>query len=145
MADVVDKATRSRMMSNIKGQNTKPEIYIRSGLHKLGFRFQINDNKLKGKPDVVLKRLSAVIFINGCFWHGHDCHYFKLPKTRPDFWFAKIESNKKRDAETVNVLHSEGWRVCIVWECAIKTENKGKLFLQLEKWLNGTRKFKEIG
>ena len=144
MTDIVDKATRSRMMANITGRNTAPELYIRHGLHKLGFRFRINDRSLKGTPDIVLKRYSAVVFVNGCFWHGHDCLYFKLPKTRQIFWSDKIETNRKRDAKTIEILRVEGWRICIIWECSIKNRNKDKLFLQLEHWLKGTRKFKEI-
>ena len=144
MADVVDKATRSRMMANINGKNTVPEMYVRCGLHRLGFRFRVNDRKLKGKPDIVLQRFSALVFVNGCFWHGHHCRYFKLPKTRPEFWSAKIESNRKHDTETIEILHSEGWRICIIWECAIRDGNEAELFSRLASWLKGTRKSMEI-
>lgn len=120
MPDVVDKATRSRMMSGIKGANTKPEMIIRSGLHKRGFRFRLHDKKLSGKPDLVLRKYNAVIFVNGCFWHKHDCHLFKWPKTRQEFWREKIEGNAARDEKNVQALLDAGWRVLTVWECGLK-------------------------
>jgi DNA mismatch endonuclease (patch repair protein) len=144
MADVVDKATRSRMMSNIKGRNTAPEKLIRSGLHMLGFRFRINDRTLKGSPDIVLRRWSAVIFVHGCFWHGHGCPTFKMPRTRREFWVAKIGSNKERDAKTVHELRNSGWRVCIIWECVTRKSDKGRLATRLERWLRGKSAFLEI-
>lgn len=91
MIDIVDTATRSRMMAGIKGKNTKPEKLVRSLLHRQGFLFRLNVRELPGKPDIVLPRYRAVIFVNGCFWHGHDCFSFKWPKTRTDFWQHKIE------------------------------------------------------
>lgn len=97
MADVVDSATRSRMMSGIRGRNTKPEIMIRSLLHHHGFRFRLHVRDLPGKPDIVLPRHHAVIFVHGCFWHGHDCPLFKWPGTRADFWREKIGRNQSND------------------------------------------------
>jgi len=120
MTDIVDAATRSRMMSGIRSTNTKPEIRIRSLLHRRGFRFRIHDNKLPGKPDIVLPKYHAVIFVNGCFWYGHGCHLFKMPSTRREFWQNKIERNRENDDRSVNVLRSAGWRVATVWECAMK-------------------------
>ncbi|MBN1951557.1 MAG: DNA mismatch endonuclease Vsr [Bacteroidales bacterium] len=118
--DVVDRKTRSRMMSGIGSRNTKPELLIRKRLFGMGFRYRINDRKLVGSPDIVFPKFHAVIFVHGCFWHGHDCELFKLPGTRTEFWKEKIESNRERDAKVLNQLRYEGWRICIVWECAVK-------------------------
>ncbi len=120
MADIVDKETRSRMMSGIRGKNTKPEFHIRSLLHRNGFRFRLHTKDLPGKPDIVLPRYHAAIFINGCFWHGHDCHLFKLPGTRTDFWKTKIARNKENDSRAAGLLNDSSWRVATVWECALR-------------------------
>lgn len=119
MADVVDPATRSRMMSGIRGKNTKPELMIRKALHARGFRYRLHCD-LPGKPDICLPRYRAVIFVHGCFWHGHGCHLFKWPKTRPEFWRAKLGRNCEVDRVAEDRLGSLGWRVAIVWECALK-------------------------
>ena len=124
MTDIVDHQTRSKMMSGIKGKNTKPEMIIRKGLHAKGYRFRLHDSHLPGKPDIVLRKFMAVIFVHGCFWHGHDCHLFKWPTTRPEFWKKKIESNKQRDEEYISALENIGWRVIVVWECALKGKAK---------------------
>jgi DNA mismatch endonuclease Vsr len=118
--DVVDRETRSRMMSGIGSRNTEPELLIRKRLFALGFRYRVNVRKLPGSPDIVLPKYHAVVFIHGCFWHGHDCEYFRLPSTRTEFWKDKIGKNRERDAKVLNQLHAEGWRVCIVWECATR-------------------------
>lgn len=128
MADVVDRATRSRMMSGIRGKNTKPELMIRKALHARGFRYRIHCKDLPGNPDLCLPKYRAVIFVHGCFWHGHDCHLFKWPKTRPDFWKTKIDRNCSVDAMALGRLVEAGWRVATVWECALK----GKTRLQLD-------------
>lgn len=120
MADVVDAATRSRMMSGIRGVNTKPERHVRSLLHREGFRFRLHARELPGRPDIVLPRYRAVIFVHGCFWHGHVCHLFRLPSTRPEFWSAKIERNKENDKAAIAGLQARGWRVATVWECVLK-------------------------
>ncbi len=120
MVDVVDTATRSRMMAGIKGKNSKPERLIRSLLHRQGFRFRLNVRELPGKPDIVLPRYHAVILVNGCFWHGHDCARFKWPKTRTDFWRNKIEGNRANDQKVTHALLAAEWRVGIVWECSIR-------------------------
>ena len=119
MADVVDPATRSRMMSGIRGKNTKPELIIRKALHARGFRYRLHC-KLPGKPDLCLPKYRAVIFVHGCFWHGHDCHLFKWPSTRPEFWREKIGRNRAVDAAAETKLLADGWRVATVWECALK-------------------------
>lgn len=118
--DVVDAATRSRMMSGIRGKDTKPELVVRRGLHALGFRYRLHDRRLPGKPDVVLPRWRAAIQINGCFWHGHDCALFRWPGTRQEFWRSKIGRNVERDREVEAALDRAGWRVLTVWECALK-------------------------
>ena len=120
MVDVVDRKTRSRMMSGIRGKNTKPELLIRKGLHARGFRFRLHDKRLPGKPDLVLPKFGAVIFVHGCFWHGHECHLFKWPKSRREFWRKKITRNKAKDAESCASLKKEGWYILTIWECALK-------------------------
>lgn len=129
MADVVTPEVRSRMMAGIRGKNTKPEMILRSGLHSLGFRFRIHDKKLPGKPDLVFPKWDAVIFAHGCFWHGHDCPLFKWPSTRIKFWRKKIERNREIDIAAGAKLEGEGWRVGMVWECALK--GRGKLPLEV--------------
>lgn len=107
-------------MRAIRSKNTKPELLVRKGLHAAGFRFRLHGAGLPGKPDIVLPKYRSVIFVHGCFWHGHGCKYFKLPKTRPDFWLAKIEANRARDARDIEKLNQLGWRVILIWECATK-------------------------
>jgi len=143
MTDVVSPEIRSKMMSGIKGTNTKPEIIIRKKLHALGFRFRLHSKKLPGKPDIVLPRYTAVIFINGCFWHMHDCHLFKWPATRTDFWQSKLTGNRKNDRLHLEELQRSGWRVLVIWECALK----GKTRLSIEdviaetaEWLRSDQK-----
>lgn len=146
--DIVNKEKRSKMMSGIRSQNTKPERLIRKGLFKLGFRYRIN-SKMFGKPDIVLKKYNAVIFIHGCFWHGHiGCENFKIPKSNTTFWVNKIDRNRKRDAEVLNYLHATGWRICIIWECAIRGKsqllNIDKTINKISKWLTSKRIWIEI-
>lgn len=124
MTDVVDKRTRSRMMSGIKGKNTKPELFIRSALHRRGFRFRTHYDKLPGKPDIALPKYRALILVNGCFWHGHGCHLFKWPKANRAFWKTKIEANMKRDIERQDEFFTSGWRTLIFWECAFKGKSR---------------------
>lgn len=138
MTDVVGKVARSRMMSGIRGKNTKPELIIRKALHAQGFRFRLHVKDLPGKPDLVLPKYKAVIFVNGCFWHGHDCRYFKVPQTRADFWLDKIGQNKSRDKYQQAVLQSLGWKVMVVWECAVramKGQKSRTLIDLIAEWL----------
>lgn len=107
-------------MAAIRGSDTKPELLIRRGLHARGFRYKLHDRKLPGRPDLVLPKFRAVIFVNGCFWHGHGCPQFRWPATRQEFWLAKITGNMERDARNIETLLSSGWRVATVWECALK-------------------------
>lgn len=120
MADVVDAATRSRMMAGIRGKDTRPEMILRRGLHARGFRYRLHDRHLPGSPDLVFPGRRAVIFIHGCFWHGHGCHLFRLPATRREFWEAKIEGNRARDEAAEAAILADGWRVLTIWECALK-------------------------
>lgn len=120
MVDVVDKETRSRMMSGIRAKNTRPEMFLRKGLHALGFRYRLHTKNIPGKPDIVLPKYNALIEIYGCFWHGHGCHYFKWPKSNQGFWREKINTNKKRDRSDLKMQNKLGWRVLIVWECAVR-------------------------
>lgn len=124
MADVVSREVRSRMMSGIRGKNTKPELLVRKGLHRLGFRYRLHVKSLPGKPDLVFPRFRAVIFVHGCFWHGHDCHLFKWPQTRREFWKAKIERNSAVDRAATLALRDKGWRDGVIWECAIKGRHR---------------------
>jgi DNA mismatch endonuclease (patch repair protein) len=146
MADVVDKATRSRMMSGIRGRDTKPELMLRRELHRRGFRFRLHVRNLPGKPDIVLPRYRAVVLVHGCFWHGHDCRYFRYPATRPDFWRKKIASNRQSDARVVEALGADGWRVAVVWECATRVPARSfnKLADSLGKWIRGNRRRREF-
>jgi DNA mismatch endonuclease (patch repair protein) len=132
MTDIVDKETRSRMMSGIRGKNTKPEILIRKGLHARGFRYRLYTTKLPGKPDVMLPKYRALILINGCFWHAHHCHLFKWPSTRKKFWEAKILSNTRRDKENLKYYRDTGWKTLIIWECALKGKTKLSLEFTLD-------------
>lgn len=147
MTDIVDRKTRSRMMSGIRGKNTKPEILIRKALHARGFRFRLNVPELPGKPDIVLPRYKAVIMVNGCFWHGHCCELFRLPATNVEFWQAKIDATRTRDAESRLRLEQMGWRVLTVWECALR--GKGRIGLETvadlaERWLKSDFESDEI-
>lgn len=138
MADIVSREIRSRMMSGIKGKNTKPELLIRRGLHHGGFRFRLHDRSLPGKPDIVLARHKAVIFVHGCFWHGHNCHLFKWPKTNADFWIKKIDRNRQIDQESHRRLLELGWRHASIWECALRGKSRRPLdevLLQCQSWL----------
>lgn len=138
MADVVDAATRSRMMSGIRGRNTKPEILVRKLLHRKGFRFRLHVRELAGTPDIVLPKYRAAIFVHGCFWHGHDCPLYRLPSTRPDFWQDKINRNRARDLMCQDALLVAGWRVAVVWECALRGPGADmeKVVQHLAEWLH---------
>lgn len=138
MTDIVDIETRSRMMAKIRSRNTSPEILIRKALHARGFRFRVHVKNLPGTPDLVMPKYKAVIFIHGCFWHGHGCRYFKIPQTRTNFWIEKITKNQARDKQQLVELLSLGWRVLVIWECAVRTIKKQSDFLLIDQticWL----------
>ena len=121
--DVHDKETRSYNMSCIKGKNTKPEELVRKFLFANGFRYRKNDKRLPGSPDIVLPKYKTVIFVNGCFWHGHEgCKYFVWPKSNKEFWENKIKANIERDNKKINQLVERGWKVITVWECELKKD-----------------------
>uniref|UniRef100_A0A832DIQ2 Very short patch repair endonuclease n=1 Tax=Ignavibacterium album TaxID=591197 RepID=A0A832DIQ2_9BACT len=136
MTDVHDKKTRSYNMSQIRGKDTKPEMMVRKYIFSKGFRYRLHDKRLPGKPDIVLPKLKAVVFIHGCFWHGHlNCRYFVLPKTRTKWWLTKIERNKQLDDENLLKLKSDGWRVITIFECKLKSNLRAKTLENLVKRL----------
>ena len=138
LSDVHDKATRSRNMAAILGANTKPEMIVRRALHARGFRYKLHDKYLPGKPDLVFPKSNAVLFVNGCFWHGHDCPGFRWPSTRAAFWRGKIKATINRDIRNRLELQNSGWRVGTVWECALKGKHKlepGAAIDRLTHWL----------
>ncbi|MCK7554050.1 DNA mismatch endonuclease Vsr [Chitinophaga sedimenti] len=131
MADVHSKDVRSYNMSRIKGENTKPEILVRKFLFSHGIRYRLHDKRFPGKPDLVVPKFKTVLFVHGCFWHGHPkCKYYVVPKSRTEWWLSKINGNIKRDAESVEKLEREGWKVITIWECDLK-DNKKEVTLQL--------------
>lgn len=115
------------MMAGIRGTNTRPEMILRKGLHALGWRYRLHGRSLPGKPDLVFSGRRALIFANGCFWHGHDCHLFRWPKTREAFWREKITGNIARDLRAREQLLGDGWRVAEVWECTLKGRERPPL------------------
>ncbi|PHM28317.1 very short patch repair endonuclease [Xenorhabdus innexi] len=123
--DVHDKETRSRNMKAIRSRDTRPELIVRKLLHRNGFRFRVSCGKLPGKPDIWMAKWNTVIFINGCFWHMHECEKFRLPDSRQDFWQKKLNSNRIRDRIKIEELRTLGIRVLTIWECALT--GKGKL------------------
>lgn len=127
MTDVVDKKTRSRMMSGIRGKDTKPELIVRRYLHRHGFRYRLHDRKLPGHPDIVLPKYQTVVFVHGCFWHRHDCTRFVWPKTRRKFWAEKISGNVQRDQVNAQLLRDMGWQVLVVWECDLSEKRLAAL------------------
>lgn len=120
MTDIVSAEKRSEMMSGIRSKDTRPELQVRQYLHSRGFRFRLHDPKLPGKPDIVMSKRGTVIFVHGCFWHWHDCRYFKLPMSRTPFWREKLAGNKQRDSQNRMKLEEMGWRVIVVYECALR-------------------------
>lgn len=138
MSDVFTKAKRSEIMTRIRGKNTKPEIIVRSMLHRLGYRFRIHDPKLPGKPDIVLKKYQSVILVHGCFWHQHKgCRKATIPESNRAFWEKKLNGNVNRDLVTIEKLKRVGLKVCIVWECETRQidllERRLLLFLSDDK------------
>lgn len=145
--DIIRPERRSALMSRIRGKDTGIEVTVRKGLHRLGFRYQLGGARLPGRPDIVLAKYRTAIFVHGCFWHGHGCHLFKWPSTRPEFWRAKIGRNCEVDRAAESRLSDDGWRVAVIWECALK----GRERLPLEDvistcadWLNSDQMQLEI-
>ena len=138
MTDVHTTAVRSKNMSAIRPVDTKPEVRLRKALFARGFRYRKNVKSLPGKPDIVLPKYRAIIQVNGCFWHGHNCHLFKYPSTHQKFWFSKIQATKKRDAHNALKYHELSWRVLTIWECAMKGKTKlplDQLISLVETWI----------
>ena len=123
MTDVHSPEVRSKNMRAIRSMDSQPEMLVRRFLHSHGFRFRLHESRLPGKPDIVLAKHRAVIFVHGCFWHRHECHLFKWPKSNAEFWRTKIEGNHLRDKKAVALLVQMGWRVLIIWECALKNRS----------------------
>jgi len=147
MPDTVTPAVRSRMMAGIRGKNTRPELQLRSALHRAGFRFRVHAKELPGRPDIVFPKRQAVLFVHGCFWHGHNCHLYRLPSTRPEFWRAKVERNRAVDDRSLAALRVQGWRVAVVWECALKGRTRlppGAAVQRCVKWLQSGRRSMQV-
>lgn len=147
MTDVHDRQTRSRNMAAIRNSNTKPELRVRKELHRRGMRYSLKNKALPGKPDVVLSKYRVAVFVHGCFWHMHDCNYFKLPKTNTEFWKNKISANVQRDVEVIRQITDIGYRVLIIWECSFKGKNKERLdslFESIILWIRLDKKSSEI-
>lgn len=147
MADVHNVEQRSRNMAAIRGKDTKPEILIRQALFSRGYRYRLHCSDIAGKPDLVLPKYRAAIQVQGCFWHKHDCRYFKWPATRTEFWRNKINSNAVRDQRSLSQLKIDGWRALIIWECAVKgaaVDGLKTLTDQIEQWLHGNSEYFEL-
>lgn len=140
MTDIVSPETRSRIMSGIRSADTKPELVLRRALHRRGFRFRLHERTIPGCPDLVFSGRRSVVFVNGCFWHGHECHLFNWPKSNEAFWRDKITANMERDSLNRIKLLEQGWRICRVWECALKGKWRlpaDTVIDQCAAWLNG--------
>ncbi|MAB82040.1 MAG: very short patch repair endonuclease [Phycisphaerae bacterium] len=125
MTDTLSPSQRSEMMSRIRGRDTKPELQVRSILHRMGYRFTLDNRDMPGSPDIVLPRYDVAIFVHGCFWHRHEgCRYATTPKTRRSFWNAKFQANIARDRRVTAALRRDGWRVWTVWECQLRAPEK---------------------
>jgi DNA mismatch endonuclease, patch repair protein len=136
MADVHDIKTRSYNMSRIRSSNTKPEMLVRKFLHAQGFRYRLHVKNMPGKPDIVLPKYKTVIFVHGCFWHGHEgCRYYAVPKTRTEWWLNKINTNIANDSKAVKALKKDGWKVVEIWECDLKRDKIEKILKYLFKKL----------
>ncbi|MCA3108204.1 MAG: DNA mismatch endonuclease Vsr [Rhodocyclaceae bacterium] len=137
--DVVDAATRSRMMAGIRGKDTAPELAVRKGLHAAGFRFRLHRRDLPGRPDIVLPRYRAVVFVHGCFWHRHaGCRYATTPSSNAMRWTRKFSENVARDRAAIAALESAGWRVAVTWECGLRAANQTVTIAALAAWLPGS-------
>ena len=147
MVDVFSKEKRSQIMASVSGKDTSVELRIRKALHRKGYRYGLHNRTLPGTPDIVFRRFNAVVFVNGCFWHGHDCPLFRPPSTNRDFWEKKIQGNRIRDVKSVGLLQEKGWRTMVVWECSLRGKSRLKfedVILTVEDWLHSNRKHSEI-
>ena len=147
MVDVVSPEKRSQMMSGIRGRDTSPELVVRQSLHACGYRFRLHAKNLPGRPDIILPKYGVALFVNGCFWHRHQCDLFKWPKTREQFWRDKLNGNAERDRRNWKSLEKLGWRVFVFWECWIRKNQSGfpdALCKPFEEWLVGKGVFREL-
>jgi len=146
MADIVDPATRSRMMSGIRDKHTRPELLLRKLLHASGFRFRLHRRDLPGSPDIVLPIRNVAIFVNGCFWHAHEgCRFATLPRSRQSFWKKKLEGNRARDHVAVERLLDQEWRVLVVWECALRSSiDLDRVSSKVGRWIRGKQRYGAI-
>ncbi|MPN31226.1 Very short patch repair protein [bioreactor metagenome] len=136
MADIVDPVTRSRIMASIRGKNTKPELKVRRGLHRLGVRFRLHRRDLPGCPDIVFPKYRTVLFVHGCFWHRHEaCRFAYTPSTNRQEWIKKFDANVERDRRQVALLRQAGWRVFVIWECALKGSDLSDLLVTVAEEL----------
>ena len=145
--DVLTPEQRQRCMARIKGRNTKPEVVLRKALFSLGFRYRLHDKRLPGTPDLVFPKYHAVVFVHGCFWHGHECALFVVPATNTAFWMQKIAGNRSRDAKALHELRALGWRVLTAWECALRGRGRlplDELARSIARWLRSKRHSSEI-
>jgi len=147
MTDIVNKETRSRMMSGIRGKDTQPELLLRRAVHARGFRYRLHLKTVTGRPDLVLAKYGVTVFVHGCFWHRHEgCKLASTPATRPEFWAAKFSANIRRDQKVLATLSEEGWRIAIVWECALKKPaNVHRAVELLADWIIEGGSITEIG
>ena len=146
MTDIVSAEIRSRMMSGIQGKDTRPEMTLRRALHAAGFRYRLHVPSLPGRPDLVLPKYSAVCMVHGCYWHRHpNCPYATTPATRPGFWQEKFRSNVERDQRQHRQLQDRGWRVAVLWECALRRKTADAAVARLVRWLPSDAPTVEIG
>lgn len=147
MTDSLTPEARSQNLARISSVNTRPEIALRRALLALGLRYRIAPSQIQGRPDIAFPGRRAVVFVHGCFWHRHTCSNASLPKTNTEFWQTKLEDNRSRDERTMATLRNEGWRVCVVWECSVrsgKVANAGRIARNIKHWLDSTASFIEI-
>ena len=147
MTDVFNSRKRSEIMASIRPKDTAPEMMLRKSLHRIGYRYRLHTNNLPGKPDLVFRQYQAIIFVNGCFWHGHDCHLFRLPSSNQDYWQSKIENNRSRDENNRKLLLADGWRILTVWECSMRGRERLDFELMIsnvDDWLKSNCKHLEI-
>ena len=145
--DSVDAELRSEIMSRVGQRDTQPELLLRSALHKAGLRYRLYDKSLPGSPDLTFRRFRCVVFVHGCFWHSHGCYRSTVPKSRREFWKAKFHANKSRDERVMALLQEQGWRVLVVWECALVGKyawTPERVAKRIRVWLSGTGKREEI-
>lgn len=143
MIEKIAPEVRSRMMAAVRGKDTGPELAIRKGLHALGFRYALHSRKLRGKPDLLLPKHRAAVWVHGCFWHGHGCPYCRPARSRIEYWGPKVERTRERDAQALEAARTAGWRRLVVWECAIANDREGAVE-RVAEWLRGAEPEGEI-